>query len=145
MREGRILRSLYETADNGDKKLVEKHFLTTICHGDVRIRHDMLDDAENTLMRGLKVAKDSGAQFKLQQRSIMQNLTRASGSERSRAATRVQDPNRSHQTYEHKTHYRIVFKEVGAAIDSMESPPLSGVMTALADIAGGAFHSLVHL
>jgi hypothetical protein len=34
-REGNILASLHAAANDEDKQLVEKHFLTTICHGDV--------------------------------------------------------------------------------------------------------------
>jgi hypothetical protein len=142
MREGNILRSLHKAADDADKKLVERHFLTTICHGDVRIG-PIFDDTANALMRGLEIPKDYGSLFKLQRHPIVQNFTPATGSEGLRATARVQNPNRRHQRYEHKTHYRIVFKEIGTAIDSMESFP--DVMNVLKDIAGGAFYGTLHL
>jgi hypothetical protein len=142
MREGNILRSLHEAADNEDKKLVEKHFLTTICHGDVRIE-PIFDDTANALMRGLEIPKDNGSLFKLQRHPIMQNPKPATGSKGLRATARVQNPNRRHQRYEHKTHYRIVFKEICTAIDNMESLP--EVMNVLTDIAGGTFYGTVHL
>jgi hypothetical protein len=135
MREGDILSSLYESADGEDRRSVEKHFLTTICHGDVRTGNDMLDDTGKVLMRGLEIRPDCSL-FELQRNPIMQNSKRPSGSEGLRATIRVQVSN-SHQRYEHKTHYRVVFKEIGTTIDNMTSLP--DVMKVLKDTAGGAF------
>jgi hypothetical protein len=141
-REGNILLSLHEAADHEDKKLVEKHFLTTICHGDVRIERGF-DDTANALMHGLEIPKDNDSLFKLQRHPIMQNPKPATGSEGLRSTARVQNPNCRHQRYEHKTHYRIVFKEVGTAIDSIERLP--EVMNVLKDISLGAFYGTIHL
>ncbi|KAF9503909.1 hypothetical protein BS47DRAFT_735648 [Hydnum rufescens UP504] len=68
MREGAILAQLYEDADEEDKKLVKKHFLTTICHGDVLIEPSVADDTRD-LMRGLKTTPDSV--FNLQEKPSM--------------------------------------------------------------------------
>ena len=56
-REGVILGQLYDEADDEDKVLVKKHFLTTICHGDVWTGA-AVDDTADGLMRRLKVTKD---------------------------------------------------------------------------------------
>jgi hypothetical protein len=57
MREGDILASLHAAADEEDKQLVEAHFLTTICHGDVRTDLDIVDDTATALMRGSQLAQ----------------------------------------------------------------------------------------
>jgi hypothetical protein len=58
-REGNILALLHATANDDDKQLVEKHFLTTICHGDVWTEFGILDDTANALMRELNITSDS--------------------------------------------------------------------------------------
>jgi hypothetical protein len=57
-REGNILALLYAAANDKDRQLIEKHFLTTICHGDVWTELGILDDTANALMRGLKITAD---------------------------------------------------------------------------------------
>jgi hypothetical protein len=111
-REGNSLASLYEAADGEDKQLIEKFFLTTISHGDVWTELDILDDTANGLMRGLHIAPDHDSLFKF--RDVY-----------------------SRQRYIHKTHYRIVFKEIGITIDRM--PSLPGVMAVFTETVGGAF------
>ena len=55
-REGNILALLRAvTNDEDSRQLVEKHFLTTICHGDVWTETDIHDDTANTLMRGSNI------------------------------------------------------------------------------------------
>jgi Fungal protein kinase len=135
-REGDILAELYKEADEEDKKLVEKYFLTTVFHGDVLMEPSVRDDTRN-LMGGLNTTRDSV--FELQKRSSMNTTHKdkvASGSQSLRAMSRlhVQHPN---LTYSHKTHYRIVFKEKGDTIDLV--PNLSDVMKVLVDIVAGAF------
>jgi hypothetical protein len=121
-REGDVLSSLYEGADDEDKKSVEKYFITAICHGDVRTKHNIFDDTANALMRGLKIADhDPLFELQLQQNSFVWISNRVCHSQR----------------YPHKTHYRIVFKEIGITIDRI--PSLPGVMTVLAETACGAF------
>lgn len=134
-REGDILALLHAEADDEDKRLVEKHFLTAICHGDVWTELNVLDDTENALMRGLKVTTDR--QFKLQRKHlVIPKHEPASGSEGLRAISRLQAPH-SHLKYAHKTHYRIVFKEKGITIDLIKSLP--DVMTVLIETVNGAF------
>ncbi|KAF9507935.1 hypothetical protein BS47DRAFT_1366317 [Hydnum rufescens UP504] len=113
MREGTILAQLYEDVDKEDKKLVKKHFLTTVCHGDVLIEPSVVDDTWD-LMQGLKTTPDitSG----LQSLHAMSQL-------------HVPHPN---LTYSHKTHYHIVFKEKGDTIDLLKKP--CDVMKVLGDI-----------
>ncbi len=122
-REGNILASLHSAANDEDRQLVEKHFLTTICHGDVWTDFGIVDDTANALMRGLNITSDV-LLFKLQQKPFIPNYEPPSGSE-------------SHLRYAHKTHYRIVFKEKGITIDRMRSPP--NVMTVLTETVSGAF------
>jgi len=126
-REGNILASLHAEAGREDRKLVEKHFLTTICHGDVWTEFDILDDTANALMRALNITSDHDSLFELQRKPFIQNYGPPwplSGSE-------------SHLRYAHKTHYRIVFKEKGITIDRMRSLP--DVMTVLTGTVNGAF------
>ena len=53
IREGDILAQLYDEAQGDDKLLVEKYFLTTVCHGDVQLNSEAVDDTKQGLMRGL--------------------------------------------------------------------------------------------
>ena len=46
MREGVILAQLYDEAKGNNKDLMQKYFLTAICHGDVRSDPDIFDDTE---------------------------------------------------------------------------------------------------
>ena len=134
-REGAILALLHAEANNEDKRLVEKHFLTTICHGDVWTELNILDDTENALMRGLKTTTDR--EFELQRKQlVIQKHEPASGSEGLRAISRLRAPH-SHLKYGHKTHYRIVFAEMGITVDLVKSLP--EVMTVLADTVNGMF------
>ena len=59
MREGAVLAQLYDDADEEGRKLVRKHFLTTICHGDVWTKPGVVDDTRNGLMRGLELPKST--------------------------------------------------------------------------------------
>ena len=135
-REGAILAQLYDEADAGDKELLKKHFLTTVCHGDVCIGPNV-DDTGNGLMRGL--SRDKCNLFQLQKESV-QRIHREgegpSGSRGLRATSRLHGQ-RPAVTYMHKTHYRIVFEEKGVPIDEVRK--LGDVMKGLADIVIGTF------
>jgi hypothetical protein len=123
-REGNIVALLHAAANDEDKKLVEKHFLTTICHGDVWTELDILDDTANALMRGLNITPDRDSLFELQRKRFVQiYIPRFVSEWRLRHA--------------HKTHYRIVFKEKGITIDHIRSLP--DVMTVLTETVSGAF------
>jgi hypothetical protein len=141
-REGNILASLHAAANIEDRQLVEKHFLTTVYHGDVWTEHDVLDDTANALMRGLSITPHHASLFKLQ-RTLIHKYEPPSGSEALRAISRVQAPH-SYLSYAHKTHYRIVFKERGITVDRMNI--LSDVMMAFTETVSGAFsYGAVHL
>jgi hypothetical protein len=136
-REGIILAQLYDEADDEDKELVKKHFLTVICHGDVWTELDVLDDTENGLMRGLKVTMDS--MFELQQKQLVVSKHQAaSGLQGLCVTSRLHAPH-PNLKYTHKTHYRIVFKEKGVTIDLI--PSLPEVMKVLTETVTGAFSS----
>ena len=145
MREGDILALLLKEADEGDKELVRRHFLTTICQGDVWTTQDTRDDTAHALMRGLDIASDHTPLFHLQCKPNVQNSEPPFGSNGLRATSRVQVPhNDSPKRYPHKTHYRVVFKEKGITIDCVKSLP--DVMTVLGETVGGAFlFGTVHL
>ena len=135
-REGAILAQLYDEADAEDKKLLKKYFLTTVCHGDVRIGPN-IDDTENGLMHGL--SRDKCNLFQLQKESVQQIRREgngASGSQGLRATSRLHDQ-RPAVTYMHKTHYRIVFEEKGVPIDEVRK--LADVMKGLVGIVTGTF------
>ena len=133
-REGTILRTLYDEADEKDKKLVEKYFLTTVCHGDVWMEPGVLDDTGNGLMRGLDVT--TYGTFELQRKnSVVEKHVSGPGSEGLRATSRLHVPHLN-LTYAHKTHYRIVFVERGTTIDLI--PSLPDVMSTLSGTASGA-------
>ena len=122
VREGNIITSLHAAADEEDKRLLEKHFLTIICHGDVWTELDIVDDTANGLMRGLKITADDNFLFQL------------------RSGPRIihyGPPSQSGvlQEFKHKTHYRIVFKEICTTIDRMGSLP--GVMKVLTETVDG--------
>jgi hypothetical protein len=132
-REGAVLALLHAGASDEDKSLVEKHFLTTICHGDVLTELNVLDNTDNALMRRLKVT--TGREFKLQRKQlVIPKHEPASGSEGLRAISRFQ-ARHSHLKYSHKTHYRIVFKEKGITVDLIKSFP--DVMMVLSDTVHG--------
>lgn len=102
-REGDILTLLHAEADDEDKRLVEKHFLTTICHGDVWAELNVLDDTENALMHGLIVTTDH--QFKLQRKHlVIPKHEPTSGLEGFQTISHLHTPH-SHLKYTHKTHY----------------------------------------
>jgi hypothetical protein len=141
-RDGAVLALLHAGASDEDKLLVEKHFLTTICHGDVLTELNVLDDTDNALMRGLKVT--TGRQFKLQRKQlVIPKHEPASGSDGHRAISRLQALH-SHLKYSHKTHYRIVFKEKGTTVDLIMSFP--DVMMVLSDTVNGMLlHCTIYL
>jgi hypothetical protein len=139
-REGTILASLLAEANDEDKWLVRKHFLTHICHGDVWTEFDILDDTENALMRGLDTTQDHDSPFTLQQKSLTQTSAQASGSTGLQPPSLVQDKIKAphlQPKYVHKTHYRIVFEEKGITISRLKS--LSDVITILTETVIGAF------
>ncbi|KAF9507779.1 hypothetical protein BS47DRAFT_1385014 [Hydnum rufescens UP504] len=118
MREGTVLAHLYEEADEEDKKLVKRHFLATVCHGDVLVERAVVDDTLNLMCR-LDTAQDSV--FKLQKNaSSVSERKVPSGLANLRATSRLH------------THYRIVFEEKGVTVDLL--PSLRDVTKALADI-----------
>jgi hypothetical protein len=134
-REGDILAQLHAQASAEDKKLVEKYFLTTICHGDVWTEPELLDDTENALMRGLKIPADD--RFQLQRKQLgLEKHEAGTGSGGLRATSRLHAPHPDRK-YSHKTHYRIVFKEKGTTVDLI--PTLPDVMTTLSETATGTF------
>jgi hypothetical protein len=136
-REGDILAQIHSEANTEDKTLVEKYFLTTICHGDVWTAPKLLDDTENGLMRGLKITTDRV--FQLQRKRLtLEKRETVTGSEGLRAISRLPAPHLNLK-YAHKTHYRIVFKEKGTTIDCIRSLP--DVMTILAGTVAGTILS----
>ena len=135
-REGNVIALLHTEANCEDRELIENHFLTTICHGDVWTELDICDDTANSLMRGLDITSDHVSLFKLQVNPFMRTYESRSGSESSQERSRVRAPH-PHLRYTHKTHYRIVFKEKGITIDRVKK--LSDVMKLLSETVGGAF------
>ena len=135
-REGNVIALLHTEANCEDRKLIKKHFLTTICHGDVWTDPDIRDDTANSLMRGLDITSDHVSLFKLQVKPFSRTYESLSGSESSKEYCRVRAPH-PYLSYAHKTHYRIVFKEKGITIDRVKKLP--EVMTVLGETVGGAF------
>ena len=131
-REGTILAQLQSDADGEDKQLVEKHFLNTVCHGDVWTDNATLDDTYKALMHKLDIS--TRETFKLQ-KDTFQRHQPSTGSEGSRAVSRFRAPH-PHARYAHKTHYRIVFKEEGKTINCITSLPK--FMTVLTETVSGA-------
>jgi hypothetical protein len=85
-REG-VIFGLYDEADDEDKVLVKKHFLTTTCHGDVSMGA-AVDDTANALMRRLKVTEDGV--FELQRKQlVLQKREVGPGSEGLRTTCRL--------------------------------------------------------
>ncbi|KAF9513153.1 hypothetical protein BS47DRAFT_1362609 [Hydnum rufescens UP504] len=126
MTEGTVLAQLYEEADQEDKKLVKKHFLTTICHGDILMDPGVPDDT-----RALMHQLNGASSFKLQHTTVLECkvLSRSLN-------LRLHVPHVT-LTYLHKMHYHIVFEEKGVTVDLL--PSFHDVMKALADTVIGAF------
>jgi hypothetical protein len=122
MREGNVLALLRAAANDEDRQLLVKHFLTIVCHGDVWTELGILDDTANDLMRGLKITADHDSLFKPQREPFIHNYEPRPG---------------SHPRYTHKTRYRIVFKEKCITIYRMKSLP--DVITVLTETVGGEF------
>ncbi|KAF9504561.1 hypothetical protein BS47DRAFT_1368706 [Hydnum rufescens UP504] len=49
LRQGAILMQLYKEADKEDKKLVQRHFLTTVCHRDVLMEPGVPDGTQDLM------------------------------------------------------------------------------------------------
>ena len=120
VREGAILAQMYHEAKGGDKALVQKHFLTIICHGDVRMNPEVVDDTEETIMRGLKTMNHTF----LVRYAKTGSITISDSLSETLEMNSFDDPNP--KTYIHKTHYRIVFKEQGIAINHI--PHFYGIL-----------------
>lgn len=139
-REGEILTLLHEAANDVDKHLIKEHFLTTVCHGDVWTddRTGILDDTANALMRKLNFAPDDW-EFELQRDPIRSTSTPTVSE--GLHETICARSSRPYVRYAHKTHYRIVFAEVGNSLDRMMELPLQLplVMKVFGDIVVGAF------
>ena len=130
-REGDILASIYGEAVGDERNVVQDRFLTTVCHGDVWIDPNTRDDTAGAVMHGLEIGQGHGSSFDLKSMRSSGNRKQASGSGRLRATARAQTKKKgSGRKYEHKTHYRIVFKEICETIDTMRSLP--DVMVVLA-------------
>jgi hypothetical protein len=113
---------------------VKKHFLTTVCHGDVLVAPDTADDTRD-IMRRLKTTEHG--LFELQRKDLMLSKRKhTSGSQGLRGITRLHIPH-PNLSYLGKTHYRIVFEEKGVTIDLV--PSVRDVMRALAHIVTGEF------
>ena len=136
-REGDILAQIYSKTNTEDKTLVEKYFLTIICHGDVWTAPKLLDDTEHGLMCGLKITTDRVFQLQRKQLTLKKRET-ITGSEGLQAISRLPAPHLNLK-YAHKTHYHIFFKEKGTTIDCIRGLP--DVMTILAGTVAGAILS----
>jgi hypothetical protein len=129
IREGDIAAKLYEAANKEDKKLVKKHFLTAVCHGDVLLKSNIVDDTQG-LMRKLELAE--GRVFALQEGVWIPFKYEGTG-------IRMTHSSSENLIHPNRTHYRIVFKKKGVTIDEIRS--LGDVMRALADVVTGALSS----
>lgn len=133
MREGDILAQLSKEANDADRALVNKYFLTTVFHGDVWLCPEAVDDTEKGLMRELAPTSH---------RFYLTNMgsasTRKLHNEQQRHSQMTRDFGQTYN-YSHKAHYRIVFDEKGTTIDKIDRS--RDVMRALADTLGGAFQS----
>jgi Fungal protein kinase len=131
-REGDILAELCKGAVEEDKLLVKEYFLTTVCHGDVWIK-EAVDDTAKGLMRGLSLNTNT---FPLHRTWNPRPRIVPSGSEGLRATGRLHTLP-STLWYPHKTHYRIVFKEIGVTIDRLTT--LDEVVKTLIGIVSGTY------
>jgi Fungal protein kinase len=109
-REGTILDQLYNEAKGNDKTLVQKHFPTTICYGDVCLDVGVVDNTDESIMHGLKVT-DSKFSLSGVGRSI--NLSNV-GPENLHMLNFPEY--HSPAEYTHKVHSHVIFKERGMTI-----------------------------
>ena len=140
MREGTILAQiLNEAGAKGDecKHQVGKYFLTTICHGDVLLDPDVIDDTEQGLMRGLRTTDRTFSLRDLMIAAMTKSVSESLKDSRpeSLPAMNVYVHSRDPITYAHKIHYRIVFKERGVTIHHI--PLFHDVLKILADTTQG--------
>jgi hypothetical protein len=113
-REGTILAQLYNDAKGEDKELVQKYFLTTICHRDVRLGPEVVDDTEYGIMRGLKTRDTT---FSLQYVRTG-SMSRSDRSMESLCGMEILDYHNP-ATYGHKANYCIIFKEHATTIGNV--------------------------
>ena len=140
MREGTILTQiLNEAGAKGDecKRQVGKYFLTTICHGDVLLDPDVIDDTEQGLMRGLRTTDRTFSLRNLMITAMTKSRSESSSDSRpeSLPKTNVYGHGRGAIPYAHKTHYRIVFEECGVPIHHIRL--FHDVLKILADTTEG--------
>ena len=140
MREGTILTQiLNEAGAKGDEcqRQVGKYFLTTICHGDVLLDPDVIDDTEQGLMRGLRTTDRTFSLRNLMITAMTKSRSESSSDSRpeSLPKTNVYGHGRGAIPYAHKTHYRIVFEECGVPIHHIRL--FHDVLKVLADTTQG--------
>jgi hypothetical protein len=120
-REDRILSQLFDEADDKDKELVKKYFLTVLACGDVIIG-GKVDHARDLITRGKDIPTD--CKFYLPTKALNPRTEHLSSTgpaqswdefELSRA------PPETHRQFAPKVHYRIVFKEVGKPLHEVRN------------------------
>ncbi|KAF8577025.1 hypothetical protein K439DRAFT_1365733 [Ramaria rubella] len=101
VKEGDIRSKIERQAKGADKGKIQKYFMTVLNHGEVMI-NCQAERTLDVLLRGQELPH--GGQYKL-------NFEDVSYQSRTGAHTSGR--------YQHKSHYRIVFKEVGSPIYSV--------------------------
>lgn len=131
-REGTILAQLYDEAKGNDKALVQKYFLTTVCHGDVWLDEKVADDTEESIMRGLKTTDTMfSLRFLIDGSISLSNTSTRPQSLHAMNLLKDWSPTK----YAHKAHYRIVFREQGIMIHRV--PSFHDVLKTLMDTVDG--------
>jgi hypothetical protein len=120
-REDRILSQLFNDADDKDKELIRKYFLTVLACGDV-IVGGKVDHTRDLITRGRDIPR--GHKFRLPTKALDPRFKHLSSTgyppswdefELSRA------PPATHRRFPPKVHYRVVFKEVGKPLHDLET------------------------
>lgn len=114
-REGAILAEIRASArTDAQKKAFEKYLLTVECHGDVYIDQE-LDNTHSLLRRGQAIPSSLGwHHLKMERPNEYCYLLPLSGTPRNRRLVKF-------ISYDIASHYRIVFKECGITINSLNS------------------------
>ncbi|KAF8585411.1 hypothetical protein K439DRAFT_1343467, partial [Ramaria rubella] len=114
-KEGDIRSEFESEAEAEDKEKIQQYFMTILNHGEVVI-NGQADRTLDVMLRGQEVPE--GSEFKLNRRDVTTVSRPSSIGAHPSVPSLARAPHESVR-YQHKVHYRIVFKEVGMPIHSV--------------------------
>ncbi|KAF8582551.1 hypothetical protein K439DRAFT_1635200 [Ramaria rubella] len=114
-KEGGIRSKFESEADGEDKAKIQQYFMTVLHYGEVMI-NGQADRTLDVMLRGQELPE--GSEFKLNLKDATTVSRPSSIGAHPSVPSLARAPHKSVR-YQHKVHYRIVFKEVGMPIHSV--------------------------